>query len=129
MNKVILLGNICNDLELKENGEFKTINFNLAVQRKFKNKDGQYESDFIRIVAFNNTATFIKQYFNKGSKIVIEGRIQTRNYDDTNGIKHYVTEVIAENVEFAGSKQEKTYTNIPEGTNVVDSDNSLDLPF
>lgn len=129
MNKTILLGNICNDLELKENGEFKTINFNLAVQRKFKNKDGQYESDFIRIVAFNNTASFIKQYFNKGSKIVVEGRIQTRNYDDTNGIKHYVTEVIAENVEFAGSKQEKTYDNIPEGTNVVDNDNSLDLPF
>lgn len=129
MNKIILLGNICNDLELKENGEFKTINFNLAVQRKFKNKDGQYESDFIRIVAFNNTANFIKQYFNKGSKIVVEGRIQTRNYDDTNGIKHYVTEVIAENVEFASSKQEKTYDNIPEETNVVDSDNSLDLPF
>ena len=129
MNKVILLGNICNDLELKENGDFKTINFNLAVQRKFKNKDGQYESDFIRIVAFNNTASFIKQYFNKGSKIVIDGRIQTRNYDDTNGIKHYVTEVIAENIEFTGTKQEKTYENIPEGTNVVDGASGDDLPF
>lgn len=130
MNRVILVGNICNELELKVNGEVKTLNFNLAAQKKFKNKEtNQYESDFIRVVAFNNLADFISNYFSKGSKIAIDGRIQTRTWDDDQGIKHYVTEVVAENAEFVGSKKQDN--NTTENNSLENENNQLssDLPF
>ena len=72
MNKVIIKGNICNDLEIKENGENKILSFNVAVQRNFKNKNQEYESDFFRVSAFNQQAIFINNYFKKGSQIIIE---------------------------------------------------------
>lgn len=106
LNKIFLIGNICNDLEIKETANSKILSFNLAVQRKFKNQNGEYESDFFRLKAFNNQATFIQKYFNKGSKIVIEAHMQNNNYEDENGQKHYSNDIIVDQVEFCGSKKE-----------------------
>lgn len=136
MNKAIFLGNICNDLELKESGETKILNFNIAVQRKFKNKEGQFETDFFRITAFNNNATFIKNYFSKGRKILVECRVQNRNYEDEQGQKHYSTDFILENCYFADSKKnnEMSETTTNDITNTFGTQNTTvvdnsDLPF
>lgn len=79
--------------------------FSLAVNRRFA-KEGEQQADFINIVAWNKTAEFVSKYFKKGQQVAVVGRIQTRNYEDDKGIKHYITEVIAEEVYFADSKRE-----------------------
>ena len=118
MNKVILKGNITKDIELKTTTSgVEIVSFTLAVNRNFKNKEGNYDSDFINIIAYKQTATFISKYFHKGSKILLEGRIQTRNYDDKEGKKVYVTEVIAENVELIDKKENLENSNIEVPTN------------
>ena len=79
--------------------------FTLAVNRRFA-KEGEQQADFINIVAWNKTAEFVSKYFKKGQQVGVIGRIQTRTWDDDQGQKHYVTEVIAEEVYFADSKRE-----------------------
>lgn len=79
--------------------------FSLAVASNRKNENGEKEADFINIVAWKKQAETINQYLSKGSKVAIEGRIQTRSYDDQKGNKHYVTEVISENIEFLDTKK------------------------
>lgn len=134
MNKIILVANICNDLEIKESGQSKILSFNVAVKRKFKNKNEEYESDFIRVKCFNQKAIFVEKYFKKGSKIVIEGHLQSSTWEDEQGIKHYSLDVIADEVEFCGPKKENN--NEPENVNqaeldvnVVDNGSNSDLPF
>ena len=108
MNKVILKGRLTKDVELKytqTNNTAVTV-FTIAVNRKTK-QENQPNADFINIVAYGKTAEFISQYFKKGQEILIVGRIQTRNYDDKDGKKVYVTEVITEEVEFVGSKEKE----------------------
>ena len=128
MNKLILIGNICNDLELKENGETKILSFNVAVQRKFKDKNGEFISDFFRVTAFNQQAVFIEKYFNKGMKIALEARVQNDNFTDNEGKQQYRNNIIIESVEFCGSKkdnsEENTVESIPDNSS-IDSD----LPF
>ena len=105
MNKVILVGRLTRDPELRSTTSgFNTANFSVAVQRNFKNKDGNFDADFINCVAFRNQADFISKYFKKGNMIGLEGRIQSRSYDANDGTKRYVTEVLVDNVEFVGSK-------------------------
>lgn len=101
MNKVVLIGRTTKDPELKylPNSENAVTNFTLAVDRRFK-KDGQNETDFIPIVVFGKTAENTAQYVTKGKLIAVSGRIQTRNYDHKNGYKVYVTEIIADEVQF-----------------------------
>lgn len=105
MNKAIIIGNICKDLELKhtQNGQAVT-NFNVAVQRNFTNANGEKETDFISVVAWGKTAENASVYLAKGSKVAVEGRIQVRNYDDNNGKKIYVVEIVAEQVQFLDTK-------------------------
>lgn len=105
MNKVILMGRLTREPELR----FTTSNtavcqFSIAVDRKFKS-EGQPTADFIPVVAWRKTAEFVSKYFTKGSRIAVVGQIQTRNYDDKDGKKVYVTEVIADEVEFCESKR------------------------
>ena len=109
MNNVTLIGRICNDIEMKTttNG-VEVISFGLAVDRKFKNVNGEKQTDFINIVAWRKTAEFIYKYFSKGQQIAITGNIQTRNYEDKQGNKRTAFEVIADNVYFCGSKAENT---------------------
>ncbi len=104
MNKAILMGRFTRDPEVRyTDGGSSVAKFTLAVDRRFKQEGGQ-SADFISCVAFGKTAEFIEKYFRQGSKIVVEGRIQTGSYTNKDGAKVYTTDVVAENVEFAESK-------------------------
>lgn len=105
MNKVILSGRLTKDPELKATtNQVQFVNFTLAVDRRFKDANGQRQTDFINCVAWRQTATFINQYFRKGSKIAICGSISTRQYQDNQGQNRYVTEITVEEAEFCESK-------------------------
>lgn len=107
MNKVILVGRFTRDPEIRySTGESATATarFSLAVNRRFKNAEGNYDADFINCVAFGKTAEFIEKYFNKGMAIGITGRIQTGSYTNKDGQKVYTTDVVVEEAEFVESK-------------------------
>lgn len=129
MNKIILMGRLTRDIETRYTQTNNTLvaSFSLAVNRRFA-QDGQPNADFINIVAWGKTGEFCKNYFKKGMQVSVIGRLQIRNYDDENGQKRYVTEVVAEEVYFADSKkdtsEETSVESIPENNN-IDSD----LPF
>ena len=104
MNKVILIGRLTKDPEVKNTASQVTVcRFSIAVDRRFKDQNGQRQADFINCVAWRQTANFISSYFHKGSKIAVVGSIQTRTYDDAGGQKRYVTEVVVDEAEFADS--------------------------
>jgi len=105
LNQVVLVGRLTDDLEVitKENGK-KVTTMNLAVQRSFKNSEGIYETDFIRCILWNAVAQSTSEYCKKGDIIGVKGRLQVTNYDDSEGKKKYITEVIAEKVTFLSSK-------------------------
>ena len=126
MNKVILVGRLTRDPELRSTSSgFNTASFSVAVNRNFKNKEGNYDADFINCVAFRNTADFVNKFFKKGSLISLDGRIQTRNYDAQDGTKRYVTEVVVDNVEFVGGKNESAGSS---NTNSDYSDSPSEAP-
>lgn len=108
-NKVILIGNLCADPELKttQNGVSVT-SFSLAVGRRYTGKDQEPQTDFITVVAWRNTAEFICKYFGKGKAILIVGSIQTRSWTDNDGNKRYATEVVAEEAQFVEKKGDAT---------------------
>ena len=107
MNKVILVGNLTKDVEYQTTASGVSVcRFTVAVNRKFKNESGEYDSDFINCVAWRNTADFISKYAHKGNKVGVSGSIQTRSYDAQDGTKKYVTEVIADDVELYTPKSE-----------------------
>ena len=107
MNKVILIGNLASDVESRTTSSgIANCTFRLAVQRRFANANGQREADFLPIVCWRQTAELCSRYLLKGRKVAVEGSIQTRSYDAQDGTKRYVTEIIAENVEFLSSREE-----------------------
>lgn len=106
MNAVQLLGRFTRDNEFKELGGTSVFRNNIAVQRNFKNKDGERESDFINVVAFGKTAELLNQYFGKGQQVALEGRIQTGSYDKEDGTRVYTTDVIVNQFYFVGSKND-----------------------
>ena len=110
MNKVELLGRLTKDPEVRFTSGMQTMvsSFNLAVNRRFVKEGEERQTDFISVAAFGKTAEFIQKYFKKGIQIALVGRLQTRNWDDQNGNKHYATEVIAEEVYFADSIKKDT---------------------
>jgi len=106
MNKVILVGRLTRDPEVKNTTTGKAVaTFHLAVDRRFKNKDGQKEVDFVPIVVWGKQAELIEQYLNRGSQIGASGRLQVRNYDGQDGQKRYVTEVVADEITFLSSSR------------------------
>lgn len=107
MNVVTLMGRLTKDPELRytQGNNTAVASFNLAVNRDYK-VEGQPEADFIPIVAWSKTAEFASKYFAKGQQVGVVGRIQTRTWDDDNGVRHYVTEVVADRVYFADSKKD-----------------------
>ena len=112
MNKVILIGRLTRDPELRYTGNNTPVaSFTLAVNRNFSNQQGEREADFINIVVWRKQAENVKNYLSQGSQAAVEGRIQTRSYDDNNGQRRYVTEVVADNVEFLGSKNSSNTSN------------------
>lgn len=129
MNKVVLMGRLTKDPETRytQTNNIQVTSFTLAVNRRFT-KDGEQQADFVNIVAWNKTAEFVSKYFRKGQQVGVIGRIQTRNYDDDKGVKHYITEVIAEEVYFADSKKEGQADTTIDTTNDFEV-SSDDLPF
>lgn len=106
INNVSLTGRITKDLEKHQtNKGTSVVNFTLAVDRRRKNANGDREADFISIQAWGLTADLLSKYCSKGSLIGVEGRIQTRNYENNQGQRVYVTEVVAENITFLDSKK------------------------
>ena len=120
MNKVFLIGRLTRDPELRyTSSNIAVATFSIAVDRNFSNAAGEREADFINIVVWRKQAENVKNYMHKGSQVAIDGRIQTRSYDDTDGKKRYVTEVVADNVQFLdskGSRDASVPTSAPEPT-------------
>lgn len=106
MNKVILVGRLTRDPEVKTTQSQNAVcSFTVAVDRKFKNTAGERQVDFINCVAWRQLAEFLGRYFEKGARIGIVGNLQSRSYDDTDGKKRYVTEVIVDELEFVESRR------------------------
>lgn len=112
MNKIILTGRLTRDPELRyTTSNVAVTQFSLAVNRDFKNQEGEYEADFINCVAYRNLAETITKYVKKGDKLGVDGRLQIRNYDNSEGNKVYVSEVIVNGIEFLEAKKEKSASN------------------
>lgn len=105
MNKCELIGRLTKDPELRlTSNQTAYCNLTIAVDRRFKDANGQRQADFINCVAWKQTATFIQKYFHKGNRIGVVGSIQTRQYEDKDGAKRFVTEVIVDEAEFVESQ-------------------------
>ena len=141
MNKVILMGRLTRDPEVRYTQTNNTLvaSFSLAVNRRFVKQGEERQADFINVVAWNKQGEFCSKYFKKGQQVGVIGRIQTRTWDDDQGQKHYVTEVIAEEAYFADSKRdgaassesfENTFGNEIAGANSeFEMSSTDDLPF
>lgn len=106
MNKILLIGRLTANPELRYTTSNNAVTtFSIAVDRNFKNEDGNKEADFINIVAWNKKAELIHQYLKKGDRVGISGRLQVRKYQNERGENRYVTEVVADEVEFLNSKK------------------------
>lgn len=141
MNKVILLGRLTKDVELRYTQTSNTAvsSFSLAVNRKFTKQGEEQQADFFNIVAWNKLAETSSKYLKKGSPVLVTGRLQNRNWEDEQGQKHYVIEVVAEELDFIESKKDRgPDTNILSGNgeteipNFDNSENTMsgdELPF
>lgn len=119
MNKAFLIGRLTRDPELRySSSNTAIVNFTIAVDRQYTNKEGQRETDFIRIVAYNKQAENIKKFVTKGSLVAVDGRIQTGSYDDKDGKKVYTTDIVADRVQFLDSRNSGSQ-NVPSETNDV----------
>lgn len=144
MNKSILLGRLTKmpEIRVSQKNNIKVASFTLAVNRKYVPQGEERQADFINIVAYSKLAEFVEKYLKQGLQICVCGRIQTRSYDDNSGQKRYVTEVIAEEIDFADSLKKQgpdesilyggTITNVNNATIDNTEDSFLasdDLPF
>lgn len=132
MNRAILIGRLTKDPDFNTTSSgISVCSFTLAISRRFQNSNGERETDFINIVAWRSQADICHKYLKKGSQVSIIGSIQTRTYDAQDGSKRTVTEVIAEEVEFIGSKstggQEELQTEEKKVTKLEPIDDTL--PF
>ncbi len=127
LNKVVLIGRLTRDPETRVLSSGSSVStFTLAVDRTFKSRDGERGTDFIPIVAWGKTAELCGQYLSKGRQTAVAGRIQTRSYDANDGSKRYVTEVVAEEVTFLGSKNDGMNRN---NNNFSSPDNEFGVPM
>lgn len=137
LNKIAIAGRLTKDAELRTTASGKNVaTFTVAVERDFKGQHGEKETDFINCVAWQGLADFIVKYFKKGSMAIIEGRLQIRPYETTDGQKRTAAEVIVNNVYFGGAKNDNasTSTATPPTAPTGDIDGFVpcdedDLPF
>ena len=133
LNKICLMGRMTNDPELrKTTADVPVTSFTLAVDRDFKSQSGEKETDFIDVVAWRNTATFVCNYFTKGRMAVVEGQLQIRNWTDKDGNKRRSAEVIADNVYFGDTKRDENggpVKEAPKQQPAAAQDYSDELPF
>lgn len=130
MNKVILMGRLTRDPEVRysqSENSTTVARFNLAVDRRFK-KDGEQAADFISCIAFGKTGEFIEKWTRQGTKLVVEGRIQTGSYTNKDGNKVYTTDVVVENCEFAESKKASEDNNNQSEPQLTDDDGFMSIP-
>ena len=123
------MGRLTRDPEVRMSGDTAVARFSLAVDRRFK-KDGEQTADFISCVAFGKTGEFIEKYGRKGTKFVVEGRIQTGSYTNKDGQKVYTTDVVVEQVEFAESKAsaDGNTTNNTSNSNTLTDTGFMNIP-
>ena len=127
LNHIVIMGRLTADPELKHTpNNVAVTTFTLAVERDFKTQGGSKETDFFNIVAWRNLAEFVSKYFSKGRMAAVEGRLQTRKYQDKDGNNRTVTEILADNVYFGDSKN--STSNEPVFAE-MDEDDSDGLPF
>ena len=140
LNVVVLQGRLTRDPELRQTTSGKNVcTFTMAVDRDFKGPDGKNMADFIDCVAWERRAEFICRYFGKGDMIAVDGRLQTRKYQDKNGNNRTAIEIVANNVNFAGGKQDSgdtgktrkpsTDETALDGDDFAIVDDNADLPF
>ena len=131
MNKTILLGRLTKnpDIRYSQTNNIMVANFTLAVNRKYAKEGEERQTDFINVVTYSKLAEFVNKYISKGMQICVSGRIQTRNWEDDNGQKHYVTEVVAEEIDFAYSlkKINENIENENVSQSVEKTDNNFEL--
>lgn len=126
LNKTVLIGRLTKDPDMRKTQSGRIVaSFTLAVDRNFRDSNGERGVDFIPIVAWGKTAELCGEYLQKGRQTAVSGRIQIRSYEADDGSKRYVTEVIAEEVTFLGSKNDN---NVSAQLNLVEDDDE-DLPF
>lgn len=135
MNKVMLIGNAVRDVELRETKSGVAVsNFTLAVNRNYLNADGEKETDFFGCIAWRALAESVGKYVHKGDKICVVGQLQNRQYEDKEGNKRTITEILAESVEFlVMHKAEETPRNVDDTPNKklveLEAVKDDDLPF
>ncbi len=125
MNKILLTGRLTKDPELRYTQSGTAVaSFTLAVNRSFTNQNGEREADFINCVAWQKAAEFVSQYFKKGQQMALEGRLMVSSYDGNDGQRHWKTEVVAEQIEFVGSKGNGSNSNNASGNSGGSGDNA-----
>jgi single-strand DNA-binding protein len=126
LNKSFFIGNLTKDPELRTTPSGKAVaSFTIAVNRRFKDKGGDPVTDFFPVVTWDKLAESCARYLAKGKKVAVVGELQTRSYDDKQGVKRYVTEIVADEVEFLTPREKQE--EVPEGFTEIDTPN--DLPF
>lgn len=129
MNKAILIGRTTRDAEVRSTQSGKEVAiFTLAVDRDYKNAQGEREADFIPCVAWGKLAEICGKYLTKGKQCAVAGRIQVRNYEDNNGQKRYVTEIVVSDLQLLGSRQDGQAQE-PSGFTPVAEGEDDTLPF
>lgn len=132
MNKCIFIGNLTKDPELTTTPSGVSVaRFTIAVSRRFTNADGERETDFINCVAWRNQGENLAKYCKKGDKISVLGALQNRSYEDGNGIKRHITEIITDEVEFISTKKndENSGNSKPKKPTLQACDDDGDIPF
>ena len=127
MNKFVAVGRTTKDCDIRSTSTGKQVaSFTLAVDRDFKNAQGEREADFLPCVVWGKLSEVCEKYVTKGKQIAVAGRIQTRNYEDKDGQRRYITEVIVSDLQLLGSRQDAQQPQEPELEEVEDTDS---LPF
>jgi single-strand DNA-binding protein len=124
MNKIVILGRITKQVDVRNTSSGKTVaSLVLAVDRPFLNQQGQREADFIPVVVWGKAAELVGNSCKKGHRLLVEGRLQIRNFDAKDGTKHWVTEIIATNIEFIERREQ------PKDMANMGTDVTKDVPF
>ncbi len=130
MNKIFISGNLTKDPDVRYTQSGKTVaRAGVAVTRNFKNADGERDADFFNLIAWDKTAEFFGKYLHKGSKILVEGRLQNNNYTDDKGVNHYGQDIIVQSVEFAGAKKDGGEKTAPSNNFTGEPVDDDDMPF
>ena len=130
INRFIGVGRLTKDPNFVE-GQTAIANFTIACNRPFKNKNGEQDADFINVVTFRKQAENVNNYLSKGSLVGIDGRVQTRNYENKEGQRIFVTEVVADSVQFLEPKNSNKQNNQHDNpfNNSSEDIDDRDLPF